>query len=396
MGGDANRAEGERVTAVEQGAVTSPTPQGPRAGSPAVRLTVLAVVLALVFGGLGYLVGHDRTPDGRQQAPDGQGQGQGAGQGAGCTGADGVKRPLRGLITIGEAPAGWADVLGGWSVNVDWADLQPEQGGPIVRPNAIDQAVQTLRAEGGGCARGLKVRVFAGTGSPDWAKDLGGGALSLTLPQEGRQGTVPRFWTDEFGRAYQDLQDKLAAIYDGTRQVREVVISRCATFYAEPLIRQNGQSENTRVLTAAGWSMQQDETCLEQQIEAHRVWRQTPSSLALNPYVVDFGEGGGTAPDLSLPEKVARRCREVLGDRCVLGNNSIRTPSLSPAYDQLYAMLKSLGGPLEFQTAAPQRIGDPVQTVRRAQRLGASSVEVVPGLLQSAPRLRQLARTWPD
>jgi hypothetical protein len=379
------------VTAVEQGAATAPSPQDPRSWSRAVRLGALAFVVALLFGGLGYLVGHQRSP--RSGPGAGDQQGQGTGTRAGCTDPDGVKQPLRGLVTVGDPPSGWADSLGGWSVNVNWADLQPEPGGPIVRPNAIDQAVQTLQSGGAGCAQGLKVRVLAGTGSPEWAKGLGGGALTLTLPQENRQGTVPRFWTDEFGRAYQDLQDKLAALYDGTSQVREVVIARCATFYAEPLIRQNGQSENTRVLQAAGWSMEKDQTCLEQQIDAHKVWRRTPSSLALNPYLVDFGEG--VEADLGLPERVARRCREVLGSRCVLGNNSIRTPSPSPAYDELYAMLKQLGGPLEFQTAAPQRIGDPVQTVRRAQRIGAGSVELASGTLVNTPRLRQLARNWP-
>jgi hypothetical protein len=105
------------VTAVQQGAATAPSPRGPRSWSPAVRLGALAVVVALMFAGLGYLVGHHRSP-GSGPGAGGQ-QGQGTGTRAGCTAPDGVKQPLRGLVVVGDPPSGWADSLGGWSVNVD-------------------------------------------------------------------------------------------------------------------------------------------------------------------------------------------------------------------------------------------------------------------------------------
>ena len=255
-----------------------------------------------------------------------------------------------------------------------WSALQPAQGGPIAHPNPVDDAVEAVRRAGaaGACPRGVKVRVLAGSSSPGWALALDGPPLALTLPVDGLDGTVPRFWGPRFGAAYADLQRALAADYDAVPEVREVAMTRCTTFYGEPLLRQATVPANAAALTGAGLDDATDERCLQEQSEAHRVWTRTPSSLALNPYV---GPGDPPGGSLDLPLRAAEHCRTTLGDRCVLANNSLRSPVPPGAYAELYEQMRRLGAPLEFQTAGPRRVGDLVAAVQFAVEAGAASVE---------------------
>lgn len=299
--------------------------------------------------------------------------------------ASGTKAPLQGIVTINAFPPGELDdFVGGRSVNVPWSVLQPTEGGPLVQPNPIDDALAAVRAVGpaGSCARGVKVRVLAGTSAPAWAKHLGGAPVPMTLTLDGLSGEVPRFWTPEFGAAYADLQVLLADAYDDVPEIREVVISRCMTFYAEPLLRQPMDGRNAENLAAAGLDEQQDRACLTEQVDAHLVWRSTPSSLALNPYADLRGtrEPGG----LDVPFAVADHCRDVLGSRCILANNSVRWPALTRQYADLYLAMEHLGAPLEFQIAAPRRVGNVVEAVRWAVLRGADNVEVEPSVVADA------------
>ena len=69
-------------------------------------------------------------------------------------------------------------------------------------------------------------------------------------------------------------------------------------------------------------------------------------------------------------------CRQVLADRCVLENYSIRWPLQPSPYPSMYESIKRLGPPIAFQTAAEARIGDWQRTLDWAADVGASSVEL--------------------
>src|SRR5438874_7270444 len=138
--------------------------------------------------------------------------------------AVGLKPPIRGLID----PFGLPDTASegpvhAFVVNADWGELQPQKNGAIATGNPIDQAIQRTRDSN---ARGahivLKVRLFSGIHAPEWAKRLGGAPFTVTDPASGRGGTVGRFWTDDFGAAYAQLQAKLAALYDSDPEVAEI------------------------------------------------------------------------------------------------------------------------------------------------------------------------------
>jgi hypothetical protein len=290
-----------------------------------------------------------------------------------------LKPVLAGLLDRnGPPPAAYLPVMGGFVVNVNWADIQTASGAPIASNNAIDQAISTLHQIDPSGRMGLKVRLFAGIYAPDWAKSLGGAPLVVADPVTGASGTVGRFWNDDFGAAYADLQTKLAAKYDSAPEIREITISRCTTVYAEPFIRDARDPAAVSALLGAGFTVDADHRCHAEEILAHQVWTHTRSDLSFNPYQV---LGGSTRTDEAFTEQMMSFCRSSLGARCVLANNSLRTPLQFPA---MYAAIQALGPPIAFQTAVLAKVGSLGATIQAAISLGASSVELPAGY-QSIP-----------
>lgn len=290
----------------------------------------------------------------------------------------GVKAPLQGLIDRqGEPPVAMRGVVSAWVVNVRWADLQPSDGTTLATPNAIDQGIDEVRSLNQANPAQpfrLKIRLSAGVDAPDWLKDLGGPPLAIRDPTSQTTGTVGRFWTDDYGRAYDRLQQLLAARYDTVPEIAEVTVSRCSTVYAETFIRQIADPHNVQEFLASGDTPDADERCLHEQVDAHRVWAHTLSGLALNPYQ----KPGPSGRDVDEPftESIMSYCRKVLGPRCVLENNSIRWPSFGGTMAQMYQAIRRAGPPISFQTAAPERIGDLQKTLEWAAEQGANAVEL--------------------
>jgi hypothetical protein len=293
-----------------------------------------------------------------------------------------LKPVLQGLLDRdGQPPLGYIPTaLRGWVVKAYWKDLQKTQGGPITENNAIDQAIAAARKLG----VGLKLRVYTGIYAPDWAKSLGGGPVSVVDPQDKEQGTIGRFWTEDFGKAYADLEQKLAAKYDTVPEVREVVVSRCTTFFAEPFIRDKGDKGSVANMLGAGFSFDVDQTCHREEIDAHKVWLQTHTDVDFSPYQ-DIEKKGVNSVNEGFTESIMEYCRTNLGARCVLENNSIRTP-VQANYAAMYDRIKAMGPPISFQTANPNKIGDLLSTLMWAAQEGANSVELPSSYQQSSPQ----------
>lgn len=295
-----------------------------------------------------------------------------------------TKPTIAGLIsTSGYPDPSYYGAVRDVVIKAYWADLQPAQGGPIAADNAIDQAiarVQSLNAANPGLGMRLKVRLFAGIHAPGWAKSIGGAPIPITDPQGGASGTIGRFWLPVYGTAYQDLQNKLAAKYDGVAELTDVVVARCTTVYSEPFIRDASNAGSRAALLAAGFTWQADEQCELDQMDAHQAWAHTRSSVAFNPYQKIASDGSWTT-DEAFTEQAMDHCRQSLGARCVLENNSIRWPELGGAYATMYAHMSALGAPITFQTATldPDRIGDLAETLAWAVRVGADAVELPGG-----------------
>jgi hypothetical protein len=252
----------------------------------------------------------------------------------------------------------------------------------VAANNVIDQAIaeaDRLNAATPGLNLHLKLRVFAGVAAPDWAKNLDGPPVTLHATQTAAVDTVPRFWTARFGAAYDNLMTQLAARYDKAPVLLDVAVSRCTTYYAEPLLRQAADASNRAAYIAAGYTVAQDQACQRAQIDTHaRVWARTRSSLAFNPYQsVDSADSWHT--DEAFTEQMMDYCRTTLGRRCVLGNNSLSSPPDDGPYTPMYQKIAALGAPMYFQTATAARIGDWRATLDWAVAQGANMVELPSG-----------------
>jgi hypothetical protein len=288
-----------------------------------------------------------------------------------------AKPLLTGLLDrTGPPPSSLEDVVKSYVVNVNWSSLQPSAGGALSTAT-LDNALAQARNRG---AR-VKLRVMAGIHAPDWAKRRGGSPVKLRDPG-GSSGTVPRFWTSAFGSSYKDLQRKLAARYDDNKTLAEIVVSRCTTFYAEPFVRQTSVKSNRKALLKAGYTKSKDKACHKQEVKAHRVWSKTRTGLAMNP--AQFVKaGGGRTVDDKFTVAMMRQCRKQLHSRCVLENNSIRSPIRSldpdrrhPHYRRMYRAMTRHSTARAFQTATAERLGKCAKTLDWAADRGAAYVEL--------------------
>ena len=287
------------------------------------------------------------------------------------------KAPIHGLIDrLGEPDPGTESFISAYVVRVRWADLQPTPFGPIVTGNAIDQAIARVRQPDMVGRMSLKLRVLAGVDAPQWAKEIGGPPLPYLNNMPGSSvtgGTIGRFWLPEYGKAYADLQRKLAHRYDWVPEIREITVDRCSTIYDELFVRQPGVPQNVATLAGAGYTTAADQACILQAIDAHRVWRATISDVDFSPLPNVLGTG----QDVSFTLSAMDYCRASLGARCGLENNALSSDKLvSPKFVTMYQRMAELGGALTFQTATSGRIGDWKQALEAAVAMHALSVEL--------------------
>ncbi|HZQ84168.1 MAG TPA: hypothetical protein VFA83_05000 [Acidimicrobiales bacterium] len=285
-----------------------------------------------------------------------------------------AKSMLVGLLDRKGAPdTSTSGRVDGFVVNVGWADLQPTANGGIASGNAIDAAVAAIHSRSDLAGMRFKLRVMTGPQSPEWAKRLGGGPFGIQW--DGANLTMPKFWTPEFGAAYASFMTKLAAKYDGTPELAQVEISRCMLTTAEPLLRGGSVPAVPKALVAAGYTSDLDDQCQHDEIRTHDIWKQTRSGLALNPYQ-RIDSTGWVTGDEPYTETIMDSCRSILGTRCVLENNSVRSPQQPDPYPQMYSAMTSMAAPIGFQTAAADRIGDEMQALQYAVGYGANSIEL--------------------
>src|SRR5262249_42873761 len=126
-----------------------------------------------------------------------------------------LKMPLQGVVSNGLATPAYREVVNAFVVNVYWKEIQLAPGAEIESDNAIDRALQQVRQLDPELKVKIKLRIFSGIHAPEWAKNIGGEPFFVRDPQGGASGTIGRFWLDEFGQAYADMQKKLAEQYDG-------------------------------------------------------------------------------------------------------------------------------------------------------------------------------------
>jgi hypothetical protein len=168
---------------------------------------------------------------------------------------------------------------------------------------------------------GVKLRVWGGFEAPDWAKEIGGAPVDTVHRNKHR--TVGRFWSPDYRQAWASLQQQLAARFDKQPLIREVSVTSCMSFTAEPFFV---PIEDTvmPLLRDGGFTDQAYKDCLTHALGDYAPWKQSRLVLSVNPLRTAPGQGPG---DPAFTEGVMRNCRQVVGRRCVFDNHDLDTTS---------------------------------------------------------------------
>ncbi len=318
-----------------------------------------------------------------------------------------LKTPIQGILdrgSLGSAsysvPSGaGVAALNGVVANISWAQLQPTQGGPIVHPNQLDNALSAVAAYNKSHSNQLevKVRIFAGIDAPNWAKTIDGWNPVNTCNNQGSPcGTFGPFWTADYDNAYKTFMTELASAtdplgytYDSEPLLHDVTIAQCMTTFAEPFMRDDsnlGQilyytstTDPQPNYTGSPYSVQADENCLNDEVDNSTAWKQTHLSLSFNPFKPwTNATTQSSQPGETFTASVMQHCRAVLGSQCTIENNSIRDTYVGEQNQSgnLYYDMDHEGPDMTFQTASPNSVGNLTTTVQWAIAMGANAVEL--------------------
>ena len=167
-------------------------------------------------------------------------------------GAQDIKAPIRGLVSMGayrfvgyggdpvntlEPLDAKPGIFGGLVVIASWKQLQPTPESEIGPNNVIDRALAEVRAYNERNPQkplAVKLRVWGGFEAPDWAKALGGPPIETIFNEKPR--SVGRFWSPAYRQAWAQLQQQLAARFARRPLIREVAVTGCMSYTAEPFV----------------------------------------------------------------------------------------------------------------------------------------------------------------
>lgn len=306
----------------------------------------------------------------------------------GAAGADPpVKPPIRGLVSMGafkfvgsggdpvntleplEAKPG---IFGGIVIVASWAQLQPTSASDAIEDgNVIDKAMAEVRAYNARHPQkplAVRLRIWGGFKAPGWAMKLGGPPIAAVHNKKNRR--VGRFWSPEYRAAWARLQEKLAAKYDSWPLIREVSMTSCMSFTAEPFFSPSEDSVQ-KPIRAAGFTEAAYKECLRNGLADYAPWKTSRIVLSVNPLRTGLDQGPG---DPEFTEGIMRDCRKRLGVRCVFDNHNLDTQLPRPLVG-IYALMKKLGPEIVFQTGGTNP-KDFEGTIRRGVEMGATSIEL--------------------
>jgi hypothetical protein len=297
-----------------------------------------------------------------------------------------LKPPIHGLVSMGayrfvgaggdpintlEPLNAKPGIFAGLVVIASWAQLQPTADSPIADGNVIDEAMAEVRAyneKNPARPLAVRLRVWGGFAAPDWVFKLGGPPIKAVHKDKNRQ--LGRFWTPEYRKAWARLQQQLAAKYDTWPLIREVSVTSCMSFTAEPFFVPTEDSVQ-RPIRAAGFSEAAYKDCLEHALDDYTAWKSSRLVLSVNPLRTQQDQGTG---DAEFTLRLMRKCRKTLGTRCIFDNHNLDTDLPRPLIP-LYALMKELGPDIAYQTAA-KTPADFEGTIRKGIANGAGSIEL--------------------
>ncbi len=304
--------------------------------------------------------------------------------------ASAAKPPLHGLLSMGaykfvvrsedqvnslEALNAKPGIFGGIVILASWREMQAGPNAGITENNAIDKGLELVREYNRRNPQkplGVKLRIWGGFVAPDWAKQIGGPIIHVVHK---KPRTIGRFWSPEYRKAWRHFQEMLAAKYDNDPLVREVAMTSCMSFTAEPMFLP-GEPAVAEPLTAAGFKPFQFKKCLMEGLDDYAAWQETNIETPLNPIHMPLGNPKG---DHAFTEQYMKKCRKMYGSRCIFDNHDLDTTpakAVLPVYDAM----KKMGGPIEFRRARRLRrtSKEPSATASALAQARSSSIRISP------------------
>lgn len=281
-------------------------------------------------------------------------------------------------------PSQFEGVVNNFVLMLNWDQLQPNNTNEL-NSAYIDDAIAEAKAHN----MRIKMRILAGIHAPGWVKNLSGGPFAVydidQTTGEQFSGTSPRYWTTPVKSAYANLMAKLAAKYDSEDTLASVTNTLCTTIFGEPFIKNLDEGSNMSSFYNAGLTDALDQQCQNEAVDIHNTyWKYTRTETAVNPLSYKGVDNSGTVKErFNVDFTIAwvNRCRQVLGQRCIMGNNGFNNIVFSANYRQVLGAIVCVGNPpLYFQTrqyAAITSTGNSIDSVLAyAQRVGAGMVEL--------------------
>jgi hypothetical protein len=314
-----------------------------------------------------------------------------------------LKPTITGLISTGSPTntlaefADRAGIFGGVVVQAKWRELQPGNSSNFF-PKVIEDALTKVRAYNLTSPNRqlyVRLRIFAGCSdsendAPDWALNLDGSPVTMKAYYSTNSAGEPNyetcrtghFWdpSSNYAAAWRNLQVLLAARFDSHPLIREVAMTSCTSFSAEPFFlpfeHQGAKNEplpdtTKPALDNALYNNSIYQNCLANAVTDYDPWQTTRVEFSFNPFY-----GLTEKADIAFSERVMRGCRQAAGLRCILSNHDLDTKTPEGILP-IYALERKFGPNITFQSL----YGDPADlegTLRKGISLGAGAIEIWP------------------
>ncbi len=305
-----------------------------------------------------------------------------------------LKKPIKGLIcrdfdrvdAVNGSDDEMMKITNGVVIQLYWKDIQPQENGPIVRNNKVDNAIAWVRKFKAkyGVDIPIKIRLYSGIDSPDWLINKSNFML--------KEQKTPKYWEPIFIAAYADVQRKLAELYDNVPEISEIENGGAGVRTAENFIRPYGlqgkKAELNQIFLNAGLTREKDSIAIVKSDDAMKPWKKTLISVCYSSFQY-LDKNGNAYESASLTIPFIDMFLQKFGKQAVIGNNGLRTNAGHNGDDfeeggeryKLYTYFKMLhdtkGITVYFQTSTTERSGSTLSPViREGIKYGASYIEL--------------------
>jgi hypothetical protein len=313
-----------------------------------------------------------------------------------------LKPVITGLISTG-SPTNTLDefkdrggIFGGVVVQAKWRQLQPGNSSNL-NVKVIEDALENVRAYNATYPNhqlGVRLRIFAGCSAsdndaPDWALNLDGGPVRMMAYYSSTSAgptyetcRTGHFWDpgSNYAAAWRQFQVQLAAKYDSHPLIREIAVTSCTSFSAEPffLPYEHKAAEDEPLpdttmpaLVQAGYANATYQQCLADAVSDYSTWQTTRLEFTFNPFYGLTEKG-----DIAFSERVMRGCRQTAGQRCILSSHDLDTET-PVGILPIYALERKFGPNITMQSLYGNPT-DPEGMLRKGISVGAGAIEIWP------------------